>query len=99
MRLTLEQRRIIRKRIQIALGADARGYLFGSRVRDDARGGDIDLYIEVDEHLDNRAATASRLAAELQQALGDQRIDVLIADSETTRQPIHDNARVSGVAL
>lgn len=99
MRLTLEQRRIIRERIQIALGADARSYLFGSRVRDDARGGDIDLYIEVDRPLGNIAASASRVAAELQQALGDQRIDVLIADPKTTRQPIHDNARASGVAL
>lgn len=99
MRLTSEQRRIIRKRIRTALGTGARGYLFGSRLNDDARGGDIDLYIEVDTHLDNRAATASRLAAELQLALGDQRIDVLLVDPATTRQPIHDNARASGVVV
>ena len=47
----------------------------------------------------NRAAAASRLTARIQFALGDQRIDVLLADPDTVRQPIHDVARAEGVAL
>ena len=33
------------------LGADARVWLFGSRVRDDVRGGDIDLPVEADRQV------------------------------------------------
>ncbi len=99
MRLTSQQVRIIREKVRETLGRDARVHLFGSRVGDTAWGGDIDLYIEVDQVLVNRAATASRLAAQLQMALGDQRIDVLLVDPQTPRQPIHGVAAREGVAL
>lgn len=99
MRLTSEQIQIIREMVREHLGDTARVRLFGSRVDDSARGGDIDLYIEVDQVLDNRAAAASRLAAQLQLVLGDQRIDVVLVDPQTPRQPIHGIAAREGVAL
>lgn len=99
MRLTPEQLRIIGEKARAAFGADARIYLFGSRVDDAARGGDVDLYIEVPRVVANRPAAASRLAAELQLALGDQRFDILVADPDTPRRRIHEVAVTEGVAL
>ena len=58
-------------------GPDARVRLFGSHTDDAARGGDIDLHIEIDQPLDNRVAPASRLAGQRQIRLDNQRIDVI----------------------
>lgn len=99
MRLTDQQRQIIREEVARIFGPRARVYLFGSRLDDRARGGDVDLFIEVDEVLENRASAASRVAARLQQALGDQRIDVVLVDAATRKQPIHEAARREGRAL
>jgi predicted nucleotidyltransferase len=55
-------------------------WLFGSRVRDEARGGDIDLLIAPKRPPQSRARAAAEFAAALQWQLGDQRIDVVIDD-------------------
>lgn len=99
MRLTRSEQRIIRAKTNEIFGDDVELRLFGSRADDTARGGDIDLYVHVGHVLDNRAAAASRLAAELQMALGDQKIDVVVVDPETPPQPIHRAARAGGIAL
>lgn len=46
MRLTNTERQILRAAARGAFGDDARVYLFGSRVDDSKRGGDIDLLVE-----------------------------------------------------
>ena len=99
MRLTEEQRRAIVEETARIFGPEARVRLFGSRVDDHARGGDIDLYVEVDQAIPNRAAAASRLAAQLQLALGEQHIDIILVDASTAPQAIHDLARREGIAL
>jgi len=99
MRLIGNQAEIIRQTVRQMFGPEAKVMLFGSRADDRARGGDIDLLVEVDERLENRAGAASRLAALLQIALGDQRIDVVLVDPDTPKLPIHDAARRRGIAL
>ena len=99
MRLTPTQARIIRETVRSMLGPGARVRLFGSRTDDTARGGDIDLFVEADQLLANRAAAASRLAAQLQLALGDQRIDIILVDRDSAPQPIHAVARQQGIPL
>jgi predicted nucleotidyltransferase len=99
MRLSPQARRTIRDTVTDLLGPGASVRLFGSRVDETTRGGDIDLLVEVDHVLENRPAAARRLAARLQMALGDQRIDVVLIDPATLPQPIHDAARSQGVYL
>lgn len=99
MRLTPDQAKIIRDKVHALLGPGAHVRLFGSRVDDAASGGDIDLLVEVGHAQANRAASASRLAAELQIALGDQRIDIVLVDPNTAPQPIHEIARQQGIGL
>lgn len=67
MRLTLEQTTLILRAIADQTGPGARVALFGSRVDDSRRGGDIDLLIESDPPLSGlqRAGIRSRLEAEL----------------------------------
>ncbi|XSG85250.1 MAG: nucleotidyltransferase domain-containing protein [Methylohalobius sp. ZOD2] len=90
---------MIRQKVKSVFGHSSRVFLFGSRLDDAARGGDIDLYVEVDYILPNRAAAASRLIAELQRVLGDQSIDVVLVDPSTKPQPMHEIARREGIAL
>lgn len=99
MRLTDAQRRAIVEETARLLGPAVSVRLFGSRVDDSARGGDIDLYVEVDQALPNRAAAASRLAARLQLILGEQRIDIVLVDPTTKPQTVHGVARQRGIAL
>jgi len=99
MRLSQIEARVIRTTAEADFGPSTRVLLFGSRTDDSARGGDIDLLVEVDHPLTNRAAAAARFAAKLQLSLGDQRIDVLLVDPKTSPAPIHDAARQGGVAL
>lgn len=49
--------------------------LFGSRVRDDLRGGDIDLYVNPDE-CDQLAMKRVTYLARLKRRIGDQKIDL-----------------------
>lgn len=57
-------------------------YLFGSRVDDSLRGGDIDLFIETDvkESLFTRKI---RFLSKLKQQIGDQKIDVVFNEDPT----------------
>jgi predicted nucleotidyltransferase len=99
MRLTEQQIKTIHETAEKMFGADACVYLFGSRVDDTQRGGDIDLLVETGQVVENRPAAEARFAAKLQRQLGDRRIDVLIVDPQTERQSIHTIARSTGIAL
>lgn len=99
MRITASQARIIREQVGEIAGLDARVWLFGSRADDSQRGGDIDLFIEAMHPVENRVATACRIASSLQMHLGDQRIDVLLTDPSSAPQPIHRIARETGIPL
>jgi len=46
MRLTKDQIQHIKKHVLSIYGKNAHVYLFGSRINDNEKGGDIDLYIE-----------------------------------------------------
>ena len=46
MRLTREQTQIVLQTINQLAGSSARAYLFGLRLDDQARGGDVDLLVE-----------------------------------------------------
>lgn len=99
MRLHADQIQVIKAVAQQQLGPDAQVRLFGSRLDDQARGGDIDLYIETPHVLTNRALTAARVAARLERQLGDRKVDVVLVDPSTAQQPVHTVARREGVVL
>ena len=99
MRLTPYEIDAIRTTTRRLVGKDAIIWLFGSRADDSLRGGDIDLLIETDDLLPNRALTLSRLYGALIFSLGERKLDILLKDGRTTSSPIYDVAKRTGVRL
>jgi len=99
VRLSTKEIEVIRATVSRLFGDRACIRIFGSRAREDEKGGDIDILIETERQLSSRVASACRLASELQMQLGDQKIDVIIIDPETRQQPIHQIALQTGVML
>lgn len=99
MRLSPDHIAIIKRTVAELFGAEARVSLFGSRVDDSLKGGDIDLLVELRCRQPEERRKGLTLAACLQQQLGDQPIDVLVAAPDTPDQPILRAARRTGVPL
>jgi predicted nucleotidyltransferase len=99
MRLTQAEQSTIRHAALEIFGPQITVRLFGSRVDDAKRGGDIDLLVEAPAPVAQKAQKTLRLVAELQLRLGDQPIDVLVVDPDTTMQPVHKVAQQTGVLL
>lgn len=99
MRLTTGQADIIRQTARRRFGDDVRVWLFGSRVDDSARGGDLDLLVEIGTTPDNAFRESIAFETDLQLALGDQRIDFLLRHAGTSEALIHRIARRTGVEL
>jgi uncharacterized protein len=78
MRLTQDQIETIRHSVQDIYGNNARVWLFGSRVDDNRRGGDIDLLIQPDESEQVSLAHKIRFLVKLELAFGERKIDVVI---------------------
>ena len=99
MRLSDHDRQAIRKITTELAGPQARVLLFGSRTRDDLRGGDIDLLVELPAITPQRLTLGDRLGVRLQRAIGLRKIDILVADPATPRSPVLAAARRDGIAL
>lgn len=99
MRLTLAEHFTIRDTVRAVTGPLTRVHLFGSRTDDAAKGGDIDLLVEIDHAVDSPALLGARIGARLQQALGERHIDVVLAAPNVAEQAIHRVARATGIEL
>ncbi len=100
MRLTEEERRIIRETVSEVYGPTAVVRLFGSRVHDYLRGGDIDLHIEAEDlGPEVFPSRRSRLWASLQERLGEQKIDIVITRRGRSLKAIEQAAYEEGLTL
>ena len=99
MRLSEAHRRIIREEVARLFGSEAEVLLFGSRLDDAARGGDVDLLVRVPHPVEDPLMAAARLATRLERRFDGRRVDVLLLTPDTPRQPIHDIAERTGVPL
>ena len=99
MRLSADQARAIVAVATELAGPDARVRLFGSRLNDAVRGGDIDLLVECARPIQRPLWLAAQISARLQRSLGERRVDVLLTDPSTPLEPVHRVARDEGVLL
>lgn len=99
MRLTVTQISAIRSSAAQLAGDAARVWLFGSRVRDDARGGDVDLLLELDDAVAEPAQLSARMAALVSRAMYGRKVDVLIKAPNLKFLPIHVIALAEGIRL
>lgn len=75
MRLSLSEVESILKASNHVFGTDVKIYLFGSRIDDHEKGGDIDLFIEYDGK--NKFEKKIDFLSKLQNSIGEQKIDVV----------------------
>ena len=102
MRLTDSERRAIAQAARECLPPGTRVRLFGSRIDDARRGGDIDLLVEPPAVLsaDEQVARRNRFVARLYRLLGEQRNDVLMVPaSAPDARPVVQAARRDGLLL
>lgn len=99
MRLSENQARAITRIAHEIAGEQARVRVFGSRLNDDARGGDLDLLLELTEPVDNPALLAARFSARVSRLMQGRSVDVLLAGPNLRRLPIHDIAFREGRVL
>jgi predicted nucleotidyltransferase len=75
MRLTPPEITAIKQTV-FTFDPNAKIYLFGSRVRDDLKGGDIDLLVLTDKI--SSLGEKIKLELRLEDAIGEQKIDIVI---------------------
>jgi predicted nucleotidyltransferase len=97
MRIKKEDIIIIKKITMEHFGDNAKVYLFGSRVDDQKKGGDIDLYIETDMKNDIFKKKLKMLGM-LHRVLGEQKIDIVINNFINDKY-IYQIARNEGIPL
>ena len=99
MRLSSEQTQKIRQIVRELVGEKAQVRLFGSRLDDQRKGGDVDLLLELPEPVADPALVGARLSARISRALIGRRVDVLILAPNLRRLPIHEIALSEGKIL
>jgi len=99
MRLTDHQRRVIREASCDIFGPNAVIKLFGSRIDDNLRGGDIDLLVESPLSIEQSGLKSAKLAARIQRRLGDRKIDVMCIEPDTILSLAHKSAIANGVEI
>lgn len=99
MRLSEEVLKTIKILAQKYFGESCEVRIFGSRVEDTKKGGDIDIYIKTEiknKILERKAG----FLAELKMAIGDQRIDLLVENIEKPEETsVYEIARTTGIKI
>ena len=98
MRLTNYEIFVIKTQVALIFGSNAKVYLFGSRIFDSKKGGDIDLLIVTAENTIYSREKTNLLNVNLILALGDQKIDILVNRTHT-KQAIYQTALQTGILL
>ncbi|MBB1126584.1 nucleotidyltransferase domain-containing protein [Thiospirillum jenense] len=73
--------------------------LFGSRLNDQAVGGDVDLLVEFNNPVPTPALLAARIATCAMRVLNGRKVDVLIAAPNLQMSAIHHTALKEGQLL
>jgi predicted nucleotidyltransferase len=99
MRLTQEQVAAIRISVNEVFGSGAQVWLFGSRVDDRRRGGDIDLLVRPSAlHSKPSLASKVRFLNKLERRIGERKVDVVVEAADDSRQIVRV-AHETGVLL
>ena len=101
MRLSKSEIEIIKSVSAEVWGINTTIYLFGSRVDDSKKGGDIDLYVNLDQEPTSQTIMLQKaeFLAKLDFLLGEQKIDLLVRTNYNKQLPIIKTALKTGVAL
>jgi len=95
MRLSEHQRSVLKKNFKEIFG-DGKIYLFGSRIDDSTKGGDIDLYISTTKK-DSLSEKKIDFLVNVKREIGEQKIDVVFDRGQN--RLIDKKAKAEGIML
>ncbi len=99
MRLSPRQINIIQHAVFELAGKDATVRLFGSRTDDNARGGDIDLLVEIPHAVVDSAWLSAKISGRISYLLDGQKVDVILLAPNLEYSTIHHVAQKEGIVL
>jgi predicted nucleotidyltransferase len=101
MRLSKSEITIIKRVACDVWGAKTIIYLFGSRTDDSKKGGDIDLFVDLEDEREPQKIMLQKaeFLGKLDLLMGEQKIDLLVRTSYNNHLPIIQTAQIMGVAL
>ncbi|SMN13028.1 hypothetical protein BHECKSOX2_1599 [Bathymodiolus heckerae thiotrophic gill symbiont] len=99
MRLSDFQRNTIKQIAKQHFNTQVKVKLFGSRVDDKRKGGDIDLLLEFSDNTTQLAKKVLRFNTLLQRKLGEQKIDIITLEPCQTPNAIQQQALQKGIEL
>lgn len=99
MRLSTNEQRLIKQSCINVFSDNSKIFVFGSRVDDAKKGGDLDLYIipNMNISLENLYDKKIEFLSKLQLYLGEQKIDVVV--SKDKNRSIEKEALATGIEL
>jgi len=97
MRLSEHEISVIKGEAKMQFGENAKVYIFGSRVDDNKKGGDIDIYIETDVK-DELLIKKIQFLVDVKNQIGEQKIDVVI-NNNSLDKIIFNIAKSEGIKL
>ncbi len=96
MRITAEQKAVVRETVAAMTDPSVRIYVFGSRLNDHARGGDLDLLLESKTRLTLLQRARLKIALEARLAMP---VDIVSMQQGTARTAFQLIAHRQGVML
>ncbi len=99
MRLSNEQLDIIKSTVTEKVHTDYKLFLFGSRIDDTKRGGDIDLAIQVTGKVSHPARLCASIEAEISKKMEGRNVDVVLIAPDLKFDSVHRAALDTGILL
>lgn len=99
MRLSMEEIVALRQVIQTLAPDCCAIRLFGSRLNDQLRGGDVDIMVDFEQSIAHPALLSARLAVRASRALNGRQVDVLLRAPNLQQSAIHELAEKEGKML
>ncbi|TXL12346.1 DNA polymerase subunit beta [Methylococcaceae bacterium HT4] len=97
MRLNVEEKNKIIQYAKVFFGNEANLYLFGSRVDDAKKGGDIDLFLESEEIIDMQ--TQIQFLTAIYKDITQRKVDLLVKMPTSKNLTIYITAKQEGILL
>jgi predicted nucleotidyltransferase len=97
MRLSDFERNAIKSLAKQFYGQQAKVILFGSRVDDTKKGGDIDVFI--DTPLESSIKDKLNFLVQLENKIGEKKVDLIVKSKNSPAKDIFDIAKTTGIAL
>jgi len=100
MRLSAKQIKSIKEVANNIFGENIKIYLFGSRIDNNKRGGDIDLLVKINNagQIKNRVQLKFKFLVELKKRIGEQKVDLLLDVGQETDK-VFSTAYKTGIQL